>query len=343
MEINRRAAVAALAAAAAIAVFPASAGMLAPPRDTPESRATAQDARAQAIPMRSPVVRPDAEQWDITSKITGRTYRIFIAKPAASIPAPPRGYPVVYVTDGDAMFHTAADAMALLSAGYEAKPAFIVGIGYGKDMNTAAVMRFTDLTPTPPDSASAAGLAASPAYQNVTFGEAELFYRFLTEELRPQIEAAYNTDKNDSIFWGDSLGGLFGLHVLFNHPQAYRTYLIGSPSIVWNNRAILKDEAKLTSQLAAGKVAPRILFTVGELEEKVAEDATFRPGVTREQAEARLKAAAMVTNVVALAARLEGLKAPAGYKVDAVVLEDETHLSVLPAAISRGLRFALKP
>jgi predicted alpha/beta superfamily hydrolase len=331
MEINRRATMGALAATATTSVLGLG------------TKAMAATGHSPVIPARSPVVRPDAEQWDMTSKITGRTYRIFVARPAANTLPPPGGYPVVYVTDGDFTFHTAADAMTLLGASFEARPAIIVGIGYGKDMATVAVTRFADLTPTPPEAASAAAIAALPAYKGVTFGEADRFYRFLTEELRPQIDAAYKTDKNNNILWGHSLGGLFGLHVLFNHPEAYRTYLIGSPSIVWNGLAILKDETRLTAPLAAGKVAPRVIFTVGELEEKVADDATLRPGVTREQLQARLKSAAMVTNVIALADRLKGLKAPAGYKVEAVVFDGETHISVLPATISRGLRFALNP
>ena len=37
-------------------------------------------------PAPAPVVRADSEQWDITSKITGRTYRIYVAVPSANQP-----------------------------------------------------------------------------------------------------------------------------------------------------------------------------------------------------------------------------------------------------------------
>lgn len=300
-------------------------------------------ARANAAPVRSPIVRPDSEQWDVTSKVTGRTYRIYVAKPVAAAPAPPGDYPVIYLTDGDLNFHTAADALMVQSIGREAKPAYVVGIGYGKDWQTATRTRFADLTPFPPDPATLAALEAAPLTKGVIHGEAEGFHRFLTEELRPQIEAAYPTDRSDTILWGDSFGGLFALYVLFNHPEAYRTYLVGSPSINYSGGAILKDEAKLRAPLAAGKVALRVLFTVGELEEKLADHVQTPPGVTREQMQATLTAFGMITNARALADRLNALKAPAGCKVETVVFEGETHLSILPAAISRGLRFALAP
>jgi predicted alpha/beta superfamily hydrolase len=175
------------------------------------------------------------------------------------------------------------------------------------------------------------------------YGEAEGFYRFLTEELRPQIEARYKTDRSDNVLWGHSLGGLFALHVLFNHPDAFGTYLVGSPSIIWNDHAILKDEPKFAASLASGKVAPRVLLTVGELEGKVADDAKLPAGMTREQMQAALDADGEVTAVNALSGQLKALKGPAGYRVETVVFDGETHVSVLSAIINRGLRFALKP
>jgi len=300
-------------------------------------------AQAPATPVHAPVTRSDSEQWDVTSKITGRTYRIYVARPAQKEPPPPEGYPVVYMTDGDFTFHTAADAATVQSMSREVKPAIIVGVGYGKGMDTAVLTRFTDLTPFAPSPAMGTILAATPTLKAVTYGEAEGFYRFLTEELRPQIEAGYKTDKSDNILWGHSLGGLFALYVLFAHTDAYRTYLVGSPSIIWNDHAILKDVAKLTAPLAAGKVAPRVLFTVGEMEGKVAEDAKLPPGMTREKMQATLDSDGEVTNVVALSDRLKALKGPPGYKVETVIFDGESHVTVLPAIISRGLRFALKP
>lgn len=290
---------------------------------------------------RSPLVRPDAEQWDLTSEITGRTYRIYVAAPVGAEAPPPGGYPVIYLNDGDFDFHTAADALMMQVIGLELRPAYLVGIGYGKDWQTASRTRCADLLPTQPDSATLAGLEASPLTKGATYGEAEAFHQFLIRELRPRIAASHPVDHDEAVLWGHSFGGLFALHVLFNHPEAYRTYLVNSPSINWSNGAILKDEAKLATALLQGQVAPRVLLTAGEYEERLAEHVKLHPGVTREQMQEMLTAFGMVTNVVALTDRLKALEGPPGYEVDAIIFPEETHLSVIPAAISRGLRFAL--
>ncbi len=140
----------------------------------------------------------------------------------------------------------------------------------------------------------------------------------MTEELRPRIEAAYPTNRNDAILSGHSFGGLFALYVLFNHPEAYRTYLVEQPLDQLGNGAILKQEARLTAPLAAGKVPLRVLLTAGEYEEKLADHVKVYPGVTREQMQAMLTAFGMITNARALAERLKALKAPAGSEVEAV-------------------------
>lgn len=297
---------------------------------------------ASATPVRLPVERANCEQWDMTSESTGRTYRIYVAKPEWAGDPPPEGFPVIYLNDADFIFHTFADTLLMQAVGLELKPAYLVGIGYGKDWAYASRARCADLLPTQPDAATLAGLEASPITQGAIYGDAENFHRFMIEELRPLIDATYATDRRNNILWGDSFGGLFALHVLFNHPAAYQTYLVGSPSINWSGGAILDDEIKLAAPVAAGEVAPRVLFTLGELEEKLAEHVPVHPGVTREQMQEMLTSFAMVTNALALADRLRALEAPAPCEVEAIVFENETHLSVFPAAISRGLRFALR-
>lgn len=330
MELNRRRAMAALAASATASMLGGA------------SNAMATKARAiagkQAV---SPVVRPDAEQFDMTSRITGRSYRIFIARPSGTKPAPAGGYPVVYLNDGDFEFHTAADALMMQSIALELAPAYIVGIGYGKGWEHASRTRCADLTPSQPDPATLAGLEASPLTKGATYGEAERYHRFMTEELRPVIEAGYPVSRSDRTLWGHSFGGLFALHVLFHHPEAYRTYLVNSPSINWGGGAILGYESKLVAQLEAGKVAPRVLLTAGEYEERLADHIKPYPGVTREQMQAALTAFAMVTNTRGLAERLKAAKAPAGAQFQAMIFEGETHLSAIMPAMSRGLRFAL--
>ena len=300
------------------------------------------DNASMVAPARSPVVRLGAEQWDVTSTITGRAYRIYVSLPEEGLPPPPGGYPVVYVTDADYIFHTAADTQMMLSIGMQAKPAVIVGIGYGTGVMAATVSRFTDLTPTPPGKTVAASIEGAPMFEGATFGGADGFRRFLSEELKPQIDAFYNTDKDDSTLCGHSLGGLFALHVLFNHPEAYKAYVIGSPSIVWNDGEILKGEARLAASLANGNVMPRVLLTAGGLEESADNNPTLPPGMTREDLDEMLKTAGVIQNIKALAERLKAMNGSADCEVETFVFDGETHISVMAPLFSRGLRFALK-
>src|SRR5271170_6691322 len=101
-----------------------------------------------ASPAQHPVALRGSVQFDMPSKISGRTYRIFVFKPAA--PPPPSGYPVVVVIDGNMSFPLAAtlDAAFALRGG---KAALVVGVGYPADDEiTPFFMRNRDLTPPTP-------------------------------------------------------------------------------------------------------------------------------------------------------------------------------------------------
>lgn len=300
------------------------------------------DIASVAALVRSPVVRPGAEQWDVTSRITGRAYRIYVSLPAEGLPPPPGGYPVVYVTDADYIFHTAADTQMMLSIGMQAKPAVIVGIGYGTGVMAATVSRFMDLTPTPPGKTVGASIEGAPMFDGATFGGAEGFRRFLREELKPQIDALYDTNEDDTTLCGHSLGGLFALHVLFHDPQAYNAYVIGSPSIVWNDGEILMGEANLAASIANGNAMPRVLLTAGGLEESADNNPTLPAGMSREELDEMLKTAGVIQNIEALAERLEAMAGSAGCEIETFVFAGETHISVMAPMFSRGLRFALK-
>jgi predicted alpha/beta superfamily hydrolase len=169
-------------------------------------------------PAQSPVLVRRSIQFDMRSKISGRTYRIFVFKPAA--PPPPSGYPVLVVTDANMTFPLAAtvDATFGLMGG---KSALVVGVGYAADNDyTPYLMRNRDLTPPTPLSGIAQNPGMPPAKLE-DYGGSETFYRFLVDELRPAIAAAYPVNAGDQTLYGHSLAGLFTLDVLFNHPGSF--------------------------------------------------------------------------------------------------------------------------
>jgi uncharacterized protein len=290
------------------------------------------------LPAANPVTVQGAVQYDMASAITGRTYRLFVFKPAA--PPPPTGYPVVVLTDGNLTFPFAAtlNASFALTGG---QSALVVAIGYAADdYLTPVFLRLRDLTPPTPLSAIERAPGLPPAKAE-DYGGAHEFYRFLVEELRPAIAAVYPVDADNQTLYGHSLGGLFTLGVLFRHPQSFRTFAASSPSIWWNRRALLRGEAAFAARVAAREVSPRVLITVGGTEQQVPR--TPVPNMTPAQAKKMLRQARMVDNARELAERLRRINGGPGYQARYFAFEDEDHMSVVPASISRTLVFALRP
>lgn len=165
----------------------------------------------------------------------------------------------------------------------------------------------------------------------------------MTEELRPIIGQAYKADPKNQSLMGYSLGGLFALHVLFMHPDSYQNYVISSPSIWWNDREVLKHEAAFGALVNAGTVAPRILITSGEWEQGEGSPSLPPPGPDRVAALAELGEFRMVDNARDLATRLKALEGGSSYTVRYSLFLEETHLSGIAAALSRGVTFVVVP
>jgi predicted alpha/beta superfamily hydrolase len=135
--------------------------------------------------------------------------------------------------------------------------------------------------------------------------------RFIREELLPFIDSNYRTDPVDRTIAALSDGGLFSLCVLFHAPDTFSRYIAVSPHLRWDDRVIFEYEAEFAKK---NSELPATLFlAVGELDRDLASDLRdFHK-------------------------RLED-RNYAGLEMVMIVMEEETHLSVFPAAFSRGLR-----
>lgn len=288
---------------------------------------------ASSAPLaRDPAVIHGSIQLDLPSRITGRTYRVFVFQPDAA--PPPSGYPVVLTTDGNLTFPLAA-TMGAAFALRGGKAALVVGVGYPTDDPMQLIaLRAHDLTPATQASGADPGVGPEDA------GGCEGFYRFLVEELRPMIAGAYSVDADDQTLYGHSWGGLFALHVLFNHPASFQLFAASSPSIWWDGRSILADEPDFARRVEAGEVAPRVLISVGSREQDA--PPTPLPGRTHAQMQDMMREARMVDNARELSERLQGLDGQTGYQVRFHSFHDEDHLTALPASIGRTLAFALR-
>ncbi len=272
----------------------------------------------------APATVGTSQQIDFTSGVNGKTYRITIARPYAF---PPKGgYPVIYVLDGGAYFGTFAGAARLRSAlGAELAPAIVVGISYpSESMLVAQDRRMLDLTHNSPDPARQ---PRGTTGKGVETGGADAFYKVIETEIRPRVAALAQVAQGKDVLFGHSLGGLFVLHTMFQHPQAFHTYLALSPSIWWTGKSVLQDEAAFAAKVKTGQTAPRVFIGVGS-EEQRASDTTA--------AEFR-----MVDNATELAARLKSLQGAAGYKVESKVFGGQSHISVPWEALNSMLNFAL--
>jgi uncharacterized protein len=169
---------------------------------------------------------------------------------------------------------------------------------------------------------------------------AAAFLSFIEQEVKPAVEHRVPVDRERQTLFGHSLGGLFVLRALFDRPDAFQTYIAASPSIWWKDRAILAREEAFRARAGERAVNARLLITVGEFEQSLSPEEAVLRGA--EQRSSELLKRRMVDNARDLAGRLAALEAR-GLRVSFVPFAGETHGSVMPAAISRGLRFALFP
>ncbi|GAB7562599.1 ferri-bacillibactin esterase BesA [Methylobacillus methanolivorans] len=214
---------------------------------------------------------PLAQQRDIRSTATGKTYRILISKPASE--PPPEGFPVIYVLDGNVLFYPVSMLVHGQSQRREATgitPAVVVGIGYPTQKMLDEVSRAEDLTPPAPD-LSDTGDQRAPRQ-----GGADRFLDFVEQELKPLIAKEVNINPQQQALFGHSYGGLLTLHTLFTRPQAFQVYIASSPSIWWNKQFILTEQQAFMAASSFDLSHSRLLLMVGGLEQgrPVATDAT---------------------------------------------------------------------
>lgn len=242
----------------------------------------------------------DVQTWTTTSD-AGRDYKVSVALPANySETGDP--YRVLYVTDANAEFGIAVETARLNAPG-----TMVVGIGYddpGQGFAASGVRRTLDLTPT-------------EITADVPTGGAPEFLEFLRSELVPHIESEFHADPDDRALMGHSFGGLFATYALLHNDGLFDRFVIASPSIWWDDRTILDTEAAYAE--ANDSLDARVFLSVGELEETTS-------------------GFPMTSDMTNFARTLQSRDYD-GLELGATVFPDETHLSVIGAAFSRGLRF----
>ena len=152
-----------------------------------------------------------------------------------------RRFPVLYLQDGQNVFDRATSAMGeewsvdetaqrLIEAG-TIEPIIIVGVyhaGHG---------RIDEYTPT-----------RDP--QRNMGGKGDGYARMLVREIKPFIDRRYRTLRSaaNTGLGGSSLGGLLTLHLGLRFPTVFNRLAVLSPSVWWNNRAIVREVDALSTK-----------------------------------------------------------------------------------------------
>jgi predicted alpha/beta superfamily hydrolase len=263
----------------------------------------------------APIMLPRARQFDLTSRLNGRTYRLFVSTPVTS--SPPAALPVLYVLDGNWDFTAAALAATASPGQPDVPPTIVVGIGFPSDDDRAiSVRRDFELTP------SVARTDAVPGLH----GGGDAFLRVIEEEIKPFIATRHVVDPTRQVFYGRGLGGLMVLRQLLRHPETFASYVAVDPTVDWNNREVLADEANFSAQVVRGDIKCRLLLIASATERRPGDRASSGIG----------------KNLAAMTARLQALRPSRSSPKQAVFLQEN-----LPAepvlTVRRGLTFARGP
>jgi hypothetical protein len=255
----------------------------------------------------------DTRRFELQSKAVGVPYSIEVVLPAGAATSGAK-YPAVYCTDWFILSDYLKSLPKLMDMGRLTEPLIFVGISQPGTMREWAAARTRDFTPARPVDEYSKQNTYADALDLA--GGAARFMAFLKDELIPQIESAYPADPAQRGFAGYSLGGLLGTYILASEPQLFQCYLIGSPSL-WFNEFVLTLELE--------KVAPGRFDSIARVYLSVGEEESWE----------MLKGFGMLRDTLAA----KGLKGP---RVKAEVIPEAGHVGAMPISLYNGLRFLFR-
>ncbi|MCW1884397.1 alpha/beta hydrolase-fold protein [Luteolibacter flavescens] len=273
----------------------------------------------------------------VVKSAEGKEYRVMISVPEGEAPA--GGHSVTYVLDGDELFPVVTSVLKMqagtgkLSKHNGIVPGIVVGIGYPGESR-----RDFDYTLDAPAGPPETYRNGKP-YPPRPGGGADKLLDFILKEVRPLVEKQQKVDTSRQTLMGNGYGGLFALHVLFTKPELFQTYIASSPSIWWNDRYILKEEAAFRERIAKEPVKATLVLTVGEQEQSLTRIESSWAEDEREEHRLKVTRRKMVDNTRELFWRLDQASTPE-FPVSFRMFEGESHKSVIPMAVSYALPFA---
>ena len=203
-------------------------------------------ALAPALAQQSPKVEMQATEFHTLTAKDGVKYELSIAFPLQYDPKSSEKYPVLYLTDAKGLFSVVAGEEQLLGLWQKIKPMILVGVDVAApSLVEAASQRFVNLPPTR-DLKREKELKETYGKEIVT-GKGERFRRDIVDEIIPWVEDRYPVTRERGLA-GYSLGGLFTLQAMFSSPGTFSTYLVGDPSLYWDDKVTLKTELEYSKK-----------------------------------------------------------------------------------------------
>jgi predicted alpha/beta superfamily hydrolase len=277
-------------------------------------------ARADDAP--EPYTLPNTQVRQLQSTTNNAIYRLYIATPAEYATSG-KSYPVVYMLDADYSFAMTRNIVQHFSERGKLPEMILVAIAYpgaADDMEIYQSNRKRDYTP-PSASLSVGyqrgatgGAPSGGDGRNGQGGGAEMFRSFISDQVVPYMESHFPVSK-DRTFIGHSYGGLFGTYVMLTEPDLFNRYVIVSPSLWFDNGLMLKVESQ---EMPRQRIQAQAYFAIGSRETQATTGAP------------------MVQQLKQFTKQLQAQRAQ-GLRVTLDVREGETHESIFPGAVTRGL------
>jgi predicted alpha/beta superfamily hydrolase len=283
---------------------------------SPWPLALAQPAQEAALPAYQ---LADTEVLPIPAPALGRVYEAFVALPKGYAQSN-RRYPVVYVTDAAYAFPLVrAIAARVRDHGVGLEDFILVGLSYAKG-DSGTTSRNRDYTPT--DRHAKPGSDERPG----AYGQAAAYLDYLRTTALPAVERRYRADPGRRIYVGHSYGSLLGIHALLTEPTLFSHYVLGSPSLWYDDHRAFEAERRYAS--THRQMPAQVRFYIGSFEQ-------IRKGVPRYDTRYD-----MVGDLARFVAQMRSHRYQ-GLNLQSQVLGDEDHATVFPALITRGLMWAL--
>lgn len=276
------------------------------------------------------------QEFDFTSKLNHEGYRVKVFIPSGKPPS--QGFPALYLLDGNVLFGTFAGAMRNESQAGEIEPAVIIGIESASGVNGAdRTYDFTAWDLSPREKEIVVDLGSNPK-----FGGYDGFYQTIEEEVKPRVEQLVRLDEKRSSIFGWSLGGLFVVHTMLVHPNAFDGYAALSPALWRGDKKAFSEVSGFEAAVAKQNLCPRLFVGVGGLEDELS-TGMLSWHVDQQKLAAEIKYGQMVQNAEQFAHLLEPFFRGRKLEWSFELFRGETHNSVPWTAVNPVLDFLFAP